>query len=113
MQHMVGEVRLVKRDEGVTIEQLCKTILEGFGYCVEEYDSAVDAMQEELFDSYIVYKDELYDIITVDDVEFDECSVVKDNKDGTFSVNVRFYNGGACFADIFCDGIDSITNGDE
>ena len=91
--HYKGVLRKVERQEGETLEEQCKRLLDNKDI-PSYYDSYEECFSDECYDKFTIYNGIIYNI-EKEDVGTDEDifnAKIEDN--GEISFEVRYYNGG-------------------
>lgn len=97
----IGKIKLIEKLENENLEQQCKRILDEANFkvddCCDTYKEAIEEYGD--FEKYIIYKNNLYEVI--EDIKQDDCDIFEANmnEDGTISYTVSYYNGGCCLSE--------------
>lgn len=103
-----GKLKLINR-YNKTLEELCEELTpkyakEDFKY----WNSYTQFIEEEMYDTYIIHKGEVYKIEKEEvDVDFEICEGHKNN-DNTIDFHVMFYDGGTCLSEMLEEVLDKV-----
>ena len=106
-----GKLKLVETND--VREFLASKVNSGFE--IDDDDTITDIIyNNDLYEKYVYFNNRLYEWIEHKvkyDEEDDFCNLTE-NSDGTISVHVQFYNGGACLIDMLEDNKNRIKQND-
>lgn len=96
-----------------SIEEWAEEISKVVGIGLEESycDSYEELIKNELYDKYIIVKDEVYEVIEDEELEDGEISTLTPEENDIFSFTMRFYNGGTYLTEMLEDAIKQYNNG--
>lgn len=101
--HYKGRLRKVSLD-GESVEDCAKRLYPGD---LDMYDDYTEKMENEGYKHHVVYHDEVYEAeIKKIDPDFEVMEASK-NEDGSFSLEVRYYNGGCSFEEAIMEALDN------
>lgn len=100
---------LIPYYEDLEVETACHTALNDCGIVFNEgeYTSAIDQVEEKLYDQFIVVKDSLYKIVK-QDISYQDIFEGSSNRDGSIDFVVSFYNGGCSLGEALEYVIDKV-----
>lgn len=111
MVRYTGKLRLKEKLPNETLEEQCKRILcehnyfELQGYC----DSWEEMLYDELYERYVIYNNEVYEVIEKNYRDFyDSIFESYKNDDGTIDYQVVYYNGGCSFTEAIEEALNNI-----
>lgn len=95
----IGKLKLVPKLENETSEEQCKRLCNNAE--LESYhDDYLDYLKDEYYNTYIVYNDDIYEIIEDDENNgYYDIFNAYNNSDGSISYVLSYYNGGCGFSD--------------
>ena len=115
----IGKAKKLPLDERETLEMKCKSLCNENG--ITELKSYNDTWQEEVIDikideksydrKYVIAKGNVYQILEIENREYDDMIEARENSDGTIGYFLRYYNGGAGFGECFEEAIGKLENG--
>lgn len=113
--HYTGKVKLVEKLNNETLEEQCERILREHNFTELEkyYDSWEEMFYEELYGKYVIHDEDesIYKIIekNYEDTEYDIFNA-HENKDGTISYEVMYYNGGCSLSEAIVEALDNMES---
>jgi len=102
-QHF-GKLRLVPQEEGQTMDELCKSLWVKEGQSADDYEEP-STLFDEYYEKYIMVDGKLWEVFDHTESDDDTDFHIADNKDGTYTFQTRFYNGGTCLSEMLEDAI--------
>jgi hypothetical protein len=105
-QGILTKVTKLKNED---LNTLCKRILKENGLKEDKkcYDDAIEQIQYDIDEKYIVYKDDVYLINKKDITDDGDCFIkFSKNNNGSINFHTRFYNGGTCLSEMIKDGLE-------
>ena len=109
-----GKIKLVEKKPNETLEEQCKRILEKHNKDTELsfYDSYVEMFSDEFYYEYIILNNNIYKIIELNDLDYDNIYELHDNKDGTMNFVLSYYNGGESFDEAMEEAFERMKEND-
>jgi hypothetical protein len=106
--HYKGKLTQVPVD--ITNDETFKDLCIKEGYINDCYDSWEECLLEEGCEKYLIVGDKLfvaeYESIDLDD----EIIQATDNKDGSYTFEVKYYNGGCSFSEAIEEALDKLKD---
>lgn len=94
----IGKLKLVQKLEDETLEEQCKRLCNNAE--LESYhEDYLDYIRDEYYRKYIVYNDDIYEIIEDDESNGHDIFNAYNNSDGSIGYILSYYNGGCGFSD--------------
>lgn len=104
-EHHRGKIKEIEF-EGDLVE-VCEKLLEGDIDPI--WDTPYEYFESGYYKKYIVIDDKLYKILESKEYpEDDEIIEASKNEDGTINYELRYYNGGASFAEVLHEALEKI-----
>lgn len=106
-----GKLRKIKLEENKTLEDFYKEKLAEKGITeLRSFDNDwKDAFKDEFNEKYFIVKGEIWEVFDHEEKEpYDDIYELKDNKDGTYSFIMRFYNGGTCLSECIEEELEKL-----
>lgn len=110
-----GKLKLVERYEEELWQQ-CKRILEkeynmefDDTYVPEDY---INDFIDETYLDYVLLDDNIYKIVELNDLEYDNIYDLHNNKDGTMNFILRYYEGGESFEEAIEEAYERMKDND-
>lgn len=110
--HYKGKLEYLNKLPNETLEEQCKRIL-----IENEFINPVSSMCFEysellldyFYNEYIIYGEDLFKVISQEDVDSDNIFIVKNNGDGTYDYEVMYYNGGCGLSEALGYGFEDLN----
>ncbi len=112
MVRYTGKLRLKEKLPNETLEEQCKRILREHNYFeLQDYcDSWKEMLYDELYERYVVYNNEVYEVIEKNYRDFCDSSFeAYKNDDGIINYQVVYYNGGCGFTEAIEEALNNIV----
>lgn len=99
--HYKGKIKLVEKIGNETLEDVCKRvcIANNITELPEYYDEWREVIFDDLYDKYVDFNNNLYEIIENKEIGDFDIFDMHENTDGTYDFDVMFYNGGCCLSE--------------
>lgn len=109
-----GKIKLVEKKPNETLEEQCKRILEEHNKDTELdfYDSYIEMFSDEFYYEYIILDNNIYKIIKLNGLDYDNIYELHDNKDGTMNFVLSYYNGGESFDEAMEEAYERMKEND-
>ena len=111
MVRYTGKLRLKEKLPNETLEEQCKRILFEHNYFELQYyyDSWKEMLCYELYERYVIYNNEVYEVIEKNYRDFyDSIFEAYKNDNGTIDYQVVYYNGGCGFTEAIEEALNNI-----
>lgn len=94
--HYKGKLELVEKDKDEILEDVCKRVLLKHGYRELKncFDSYGEMLYNKLYNKYVITENNVYKILSKEEVEEYEIFNISDNENGTYDYEVMYYTGG-------------------
>jgi hypothetical protein len=98
---IIGKLKLMPKLENETLEDQCKRIYnEQFGQHKTPWlDSFEEDLMDECYEKFVIYNNDLYEVIQKKDMDYCDMFNLVDNNDGTYNFSLSYYNGGYSFSE--------------
>ena len=109
MEHWIGRAVEIGPNENETLEQACDRILIKEGGEKSKYDDTFqEALEDHSYKKIVIANDKIYDVSDKRDYETEDVVEAHLNPDGTIRFQLRFYNGGAGFQEVFEESLNKM-----
>jgi hypothetical protein len=97
----VGTLVKIGFRKGMTTEEKAKEVCKKWFRKTELepcYTDWTEYLQEEGYKEFVIVNGEIYHILSDRELSDEDIFYAEENKDGTISYTLRYYNGGCCFS---------------
>lgn len=112
-KHLKGRLMLIEREEGETLEDVCKRVYNNLGKTGLSpwNDNYQEQLLDDFYREYVVVNNQLYDVITKEEVNVNsEMFIVEEgDKEGEYLYEVKFYSGGCNLNEAIERGFENLT----
>jgi hypothetical protein len=113
-QHQRGTLRPFHKFENENVKEYFKRVLEEDFKEDEWLSNDEDPMEylgmSDLYERYIFYKNKLHRVEDFEELDpYGDVQVLNANPDGTFSFEMRYYNGGTCLSEMIEESLEQLN----
>lgn len=106
-----GIAKVVRPQEGEELEAQCERLCKAEGLEKKSYhDSWEEVFTDHFYKKMAVAGDVIYDVSQMREFEYDDICEASRVDEDSISVTLKFYNGGACFNEMFEEAIAKLNN---
>ncbi len=108
---IVGKLKLLEKVNGESLEDQCRRV-----YCNryrelsedEIYGPYQEMLSDEGYNDFVIYEDNLYEVISRKDMDGMDIFEISKAEDGTYDFTLSYYNGGCCFSEAIESAFDNM-----
>ena len=111
MEYHVGKLRRVQLKENQNLDDFCKEKLaeRNITELEDYYQDWKEAFKDEYREEYFIVNGVIWEVFDhVEDDDYNDIYKITDNKDGTYSFIMKFYNGGTCLTECMEEQLEKI-----
>lgn len=113
-EHIKGKLRLINY-LNCNLEETCKMVLCEYDIKPnagsepdDHYDSYEIQLTDEMYEEYVVWKGNLYQVTESENIEEYDVYIASRNNDGSINYEICYYNGGQSFNEAIETAMDNI-----